>query len=179
MPRATCSFSSYLGGTGADGAGAITVAADYSAYLTGSTSSTDFPITAGAVQRTFGGERDAFVARVNAAGSALVYSTYLGGSLDDVGLAVAVDAAGTAFVSGATLSDNFPTTTGAFDTTCGTDAQCNPVFDANTGNTVASRDAFVTALNPSGSGFSYSTFLGGSLGELATGIAVMLWATFF
>ena len=89
-----------------------------SAYVTGATSSTDFPTTAGAAQTTHaGGDLDAFVTKLDATGSGLVYSTYLGGSDDDVGFGIAVDGAGSAYVTGETLSTDFPTTAGAVQTT--------------------------------------------------------------
>ena len=81
----------------------------------------DFPTTAGAFQTTYGGGRrnDAFVSKLNSSGSALVYSTYLGGSGDDVGHGIAVDSSGNAYVTGYTHSSDFPTTAGAFQTTLG------------------------------------------------------------
>ena len=89
-----------------------------SAYVTGDTSSTDFPTTAGAAQTTHaGGGIDAFVTKLDATGSGLVYSTYLGGSDADVGRGIAVDGAGSAYVTGYTHSTNFPTTAGAAQTT--------------------------------------------------------------
>jgi hypothetical protein len=88
------------------------------AYVTGLTQSTDFPTTPGAFQTTHGGGLfDAFVTKLNAAGTALVYSTYLGGSENDEGLGIAVDGAGNAYVTGFTQSTDFPTTPGAFQTT--------------------------------------------------------------
>ena len=89
------------------------------AYVTGYTDSTDFPTTAGAFQTTFGGKYDAFVTKLNPTGTALVYSTYLGGTGDDGGTGIAVDTAGNAYVTGVTYSTDFPTTAGAFQTTYG------------------------------------------------------------
>ena len=88
-----------------------------SAYVTGYTASTDFPTTAGAAQTTHAGEFDAFVTKLDATGSGLVYSTYLGGNSSDIGYGIAVDGAGSAYVTGGTLSTNFPTTAGAAQTT--------------------------------------------------------------
>ena len=89
-----------------------------SAYVTGYTGSTDFPTTAGAAQTTYaGGDIDAFVTKLDATGSGLVYSTYLGGSDADSGFGIAVDGAGSAYVTGSTRSTNFPTTAGAAQTT--------------------------------------------------------------
>jgi len=115
-------YSTYLGGSGNEEGSSIAVDSVGSAYVTGATSSTDFPTTAGAFQMTFGGgSGDAFVTKLNAAGSALLYSTYLGGNglVLDTGSAIAVDSAGSAYVTGFTDSTNFPTTSGAFQTTFG------------------------------------------------------------
>ena len=130
-----------------------------SAIVTGATSSTDFPTTAGAAQTTHaGGELDAFVTKLDATGSGLVYSTYLGGSVDDIGYRIAVDGVGSAYVTGETHSTDFPTTAGAFQTT-------DPAANAF--------DAFVTKLDATGSGLVYSTYLGGSDGlSSGRGIAV-------
>jgi len=106
---------------------------------------------------TFGGGFfDAFVTKLNGDGSALVYSTYLGGSVDDRGNAIAVDAAGNAYVTGSTSSNNFPTTSGAVQPTCG----------------ISGGDAFVSKLNETGTTLVYSTCLGGSGGQFGNGIAV-------
>src|SRR5207302_547605 len=92
-----------------------------SAYVTGKTSSANFPTTTGTFQTANAGAYDAFVTKLNAAGTGLVYSTYLGGGGGDFGQGIAVDSMGSAYVTGGTFSKNFPTTTGAFRT-------------ANTGN---------------------------------------------
>jgi hypothetical protein len=152
-------YSTYLGGSGNDGAFAIAVDTSGNAYVTGFTDSSDFPTTPGALQTTFGGVTDAFVSKLNAAGSALVYSTYLGGSgkemgFGDVGYGIAVDVSGNAYVTGRTASSDFPITPGAFQTT-----------NRRT-------DAFVSKLNPDGSSLLYSTYLGGSSEDLGLGIAV-------
>ena len=110
----------------------------------------DFPTTPGAVQPTTGGGQDAFVAKLTPDGTALVYSTYLGGSQFDGGQGIAVDAAGAAYVMGATDSMDFPTTPDAIQPTLG-----GPV------------DSFITALTPSGVGLAFSTYLGGSGADLA------------
>src|SRR5439155_16373246 len=101
-------------GSGVDEGFGIAVDTLGNAYVTGFTSSTNFPTTAGAFQATFGGTEDAFVTKLNPMGAGLVYSTYLGGSGVDDGLGIAVDTCGNAYVTGITLSTNFPTTAGAF-----------------------------------------------------------------
>jgi len=126
------------------------VDASGNAYVTGSTSwYSSFPTTPGAFQTTNGGQSTAFVTKLNATGSALVYSTYLGGSVVDSGNGIAVDASGNAYVTGSTLSSNFPTTPGAFQTTIG-----------------GAENVFVTKLNVTGSALLYSTYLGGG-GQIA------------
>lgn len=136
-------YSTYLGGGAVDFAQGIAVDGSGSAYVCGYTLSADFPTT-DALQRNFGGGQDAFVAKLNPAGTALVYSTYIGGSAFDVANSVAVDAAGNAYVTGWTASTNFPTR--------------NPLqATKRQGN-----DAFVLKLDPSGSALVYSTYLGGS-----------------
>ncbi len=152
-------YSTYLGGSYSDEGDTIAVDAAGNAYVTGHTDSSDFPITAGALDRTFGGASEAFVVKLNASGSGLVYSTYLGGSGNDYGYGIAVDAAGDAYVLGNTESRDFPTTAGALDTT----------FN---GGPNAYYDLFVTKLNASGSGLVYSTYLGGANEEDAESIAL-------
>src|SRR2546425_1653009 len=138
-------YSTFLGGSGLDQGFGIAVDATGNAYVTGVTVSIPFPTVTGAFQTTSGGSQDVFVTKLNPAGSALVYSTYIGGSGDDGGLGIAVDSLGNAYVTGFTTSTNFPTTVAAFQTTLrGLSA------------------AFVTKLNPTGSGLVYSTYLGGS-----------------
>jgi len=155
-------YSTYLGGSSSDAGYGIAVDAAGNAYVTGGTGSTDFPTTIGAFQTTKGGGfRDAFVTKLNPTGSALVYSTYLGGSGDDYGEGIKLDAAGNAYVTGGTGSTVFPTTAGAFQRTFGA-----PVCDGCTSN------AFVTKLDPTGSALVYSTYLGGSGRDGGWGIAV-------
>ncbi len=147
-------YSTYLGGNANDGGNKIAVDSAGNAYVTGYTASTNFP-TANAFKNTFGGgSDDIFLAKLNAAGSALVYSTYLGGSLGDAGYGIAVDAAGNAYVTGTTLSSNFQTAN-AFQSTL-----------------KSTQDAFVTKVNATGSALVYSTFLGGTGGEVGNSIAV-------
>jgi hypothetical protein len=153
-------YSTYLGGNITDVGYGIAVDSAGNAYVTGNTSSTDFPTTPGAFATTKNSVDDAFVTKLNASGTALVYSTYLGGNGTngtDVGYGIAVDSAGNAYVTGATLSTDLPTTPGAFETT-------------NNG----SDDTFVTKLNASGTGLVYSTYLGGNSADFGYGIAVDL-----
>jgi hypothetical protein len=149
-------YSTYLGGSGNDEGFGIAVDSAGHAYVTGFTSSPNFPTTVGAFDGTLGGTNDAFVTKLNPTGSALVYSSYLGGSGSDLGLGIAMDSAGNAYVSGRTSSPDFPTTAGAFQ----------PAFGGGT------NDAFVTKLDPTGSALVYSTYLGGSGSDPAAAIAV-------
>src|SRR5207244_1840388 len=140
------SYATYLGGSRNDTAYGIAVDASGNAYVAGITDSTDFPTTAGAFQPTFGGgSGDAFVTKLAPTGSALAYSTYVGGSALDRARGIAVDALGNAYVTGLTVSTDFPTTAGAFQTGC-------PGPSCGAG--------FVTKLNPPGTTLVYSTYLG-------------------
>jgi hypothetical protein len=153
-------YSTYLGSASAY---AIAIDGDRNAYVTGVTNSVNFPTTPGAFQSISGGGNDVFVTKLDPAGSALVYSTYLGGSGFEWGLGVAVDAAGNAHVTGYTSSINFPTTPGAFQP-----IPADPIGSQFANHT----DAFVTKLNPAGSSLVYSTYLGGSGGDTGAGITV-------
>jgi hypothetical protein len=148
-------YSTFLGGFDLDDGLGIAVDAAGNAYVTGETGSLNFPTTPGAFDTTRNGEFDAFVTKLNANGSALVYSTYLGGTFVDYASRVAVDAGGRAFVMGSTRSADFPTTPGAFDTTA------NGEFDV-----------FVTKLNSTGSALIYSTYLGGTGFDSGGGLAI-------
>jgi hypothetical protein len=110
-------YSTFLGGTGTDEGHGIAVDGEGRAYVTGTTESANYPTTPGAFDRTFNGFRDAFVTKLNASGSALAYSTFLGGTDLDEGAGIAVDRRGRAYVTGRTGSADYPTTPGAFDTT--------------------------------------------------------------
>ena len=114
---AALGYSTYLGGSGGDGGFGIAVDGAGSAYVTGGTSSADFPTTPGAFDTTLNGGGDAFVTKLDASGAALGYSTYLGGSDYDDGYGIALDGAGSAYLTGDTGSADFPTSAGAFDTT--------------------------------------------------------------
>jgi hypothetical protein len=146
-------YSTYLGGSTNDAAYDIAVDSAGNAYVTGFTTSTDFP-TADAFQPAYGGNGDAFVTKINADGTTLLYSTYLGGSSDEVGQGIAVDSAGSVYLVGYTGSDDFPTV--------------NPIQPTRHGY----HDAFVTKISPDGSALIYSTYLGGSGDDYGWGIAV-------
>jgi len=150
-------YSTYFGGGASDEGRSITVNASGYAYVAGRTVSPDFPTTADAFQRDFGGGLlyDAFVAQLDLAGSALIYSTYLGGSSAEGVDAIAIDANGNAYVTGQTFSTDFPTTADAFQPAYG-----------------GSGDAFVTKLNASASALVYSSYLGGSQQDQGTGLAI-------
>jgi Beta-propeller repeat len=148
-------YSTYLGGNSFETGQGIAVDGAGSVYVTGNAASTNFPTTAGAAQTTHAGGFDAFVTKLDAAGSALVYSTYLGGNGFEAGRGIAVDGAGSGYVTGNTLSNNFPTTAGAFQTT-----------------PAGVSDAFVIKLDATGSGLVYSTYLGGSALDIGHGIVV-------
>ena len=109
-------YSTFLGGTGDDQGQGIAVDGSGRAYVTGRTDSANYPTTSGAFDRIFNGEQDAFVTKLNASGSGLAYSTYLGGAFTDEGQGIAVDGGGRAYVTGNTSSTDYPTT-GAYDTT--------------------------------------------------------------
>jgi len=147
------SYSTYLGGSGQDYGEGIAIDGSGNAYVTGYTDPASFP-TKNPIQASNAGLWDAFITKINPAGSALVYSTYLGGSRFDYGLAIAVDGSGNAYVTGPTYSLNFPTK--------------NPLQASNGGE----MDAFVTKINSAGSALTYSTYLGGSFNDFAEGIAV-------
>jgi Beta-propeller repeat len=147
-------YSTYLGGSGDDFGQGIAADSAGNAYATGFTYSTNFPTT-NPLQPNFGGFTDVFVTKINAAGSARVYSTYLGGSGPDVGQGIAVDGAGNAYVTGYTISIDFP--------------KVNPLQTAHGG---IANDAFVTKINAAGSALVYSTYLGGSGDDRGAGIAV-------
>ncbi|MFQ6106667.1 MAG: SBBP repeat-containing protein [Thermoplasmata archaeon] len=151
-------YSTFIGGGSDDFATSLAVDGVGNVFITGWTSSVDFPTTVGAFNRTHGGSDDAFVVKLDASGGNLVYATYLGGNDIDYGRSLAVDETGNAYVSGTTLSMDFPVTPGAFDT----------VHSGGTGQW----DAFVTKLNHSGSALVYSTFVDGSGTDYAYSIAV-------
>jgi hypothetical protein len=165
----TLVYCTYLGGTGTDAAFGIALASDGSGdvYVVGKTSSQDFPLQSAIQTFVAGSATSGFVTRLNSSGTApLVFSTYLGGSnpgggVGDLAGAVAVDSSSPnyVYVTGQTFSTTFHTTPGAYQITCGS---------CSGGNS----NAFVTVLNPLGSAYIYSTFLGGSVSDTGDGIAV-------
>jgi uncharacterized protein (TIGR03437 family) len=171
-------FSTYLGGSRDDGIFGLAIDSSNNIYVTGSTASADFPITSGAVQSTFQGPftaanppssnivtnafGDGFVTKINPTGTAVLYSTYFGGTGDDSGQGIAVDSFGNAYVTGHTASKDFPTTSGAPQT-------------AWAGGGVYSQlvgDAYLMQLDAKGSTILFSTFLGSSGDDAGGAIAI-------
>jgi Beta-propeller repeat len=219
-------YSTYLGGVGEEFGAGLALDASGNVVITGGTSSTNFPTTPGAltlppstgISCRRGTITDAFVTRLNAAGNALLYSTYLGGACADSGSSIALDSSGNATIVGTTTSTNFPTTPGAYSTThrgfgmqdgfvarlnssgsalvystfvneflpssVALDSAGNAFVAGTTSGGIPTtagafqsshrgdRDAFILKLNPSGSSFVYSTYLGGSGRDDATAIAL-------
>ena len=153
-------YSTYLGGSDADAGVGIAVDQAGDAYVTGNTRSSDFP-TLNPFQSANTGNGDVFVTKLNPTGSALVYSTYLGGSSSNYAAGIALDPTGHAYVTGSTLSTDFPVTSGAFQT--------EHAGDPATDNTY---DAYVTKFAADGQSVAYSTYLGGPNNDQASGIAV-------
>ncbi len=151
-------YAGYIGGSGSDLGTSIAVDSSGNAYVTGQTDSTQatFPVTVGP-DLTQNGSTDAFVAKVNAAGTALVYAGYIGGSSEDIGHGIAVDSSGRAYVTGETAS-----TEATFPVTVGPDLTFNGGV----------RDAFVARVNAAGTGLLYAGYVGGSLDDSGNGIAV-------
>jgi uncharacterized protein (TIGR03437 family) len=168
----TLIYATYLGGSGDDGIGGLTVGPDGSAYVTGSTESSDFPVTVFLSNRgpvsapdnvdyVFG---DAFFARLKPDGSGLMVSEFIGGTADDGGAGIALDPAGNVILAGSTASPDFPVTSDALQPKFG---GFGPGFDP----WPPKGDGFLMMLNPAGKTL-YSTFLGGSLGDWIGGLAV-------
>jgi Beta-propeller repeat/Abnormal spindle-like microcephaly-assoc'd, ASPM-SPD-2-Hydin len=149
-------YSTYLGGAGSDYGFAIAVDSSGAAYVTGQTTSNNFPTTSGAYQTAFGGNQNVFVSKIKPGGSGLAYSTYLGGSGQDSGRAIAVDSAGDAYVDGSTTSSNFPVLNAA-----------QSVLGAG-----GATNGFIAKLKPDGTALDYSTYLGGSGQDVAGSIAI-------
>ena len=160
-------YTTFLGGTSAETPVGIAVDSAGNAYVAGTTQSPNFPTTTGAFDRTGAAQNfaDVFVTKLNPAGTALVYSTFVGGSNMEFGQDMALDGSGNVYVTGQTKSSNFPTTGGAFDRTLNIPANCPRCAVDNTDN-------FVFKLNAAGSALAYSTYLGGTDYDAARGIAV-------
>jgi len=148
-------YGTYLGGSGADYGWDIALDAGNNAYVTGYTLSEDFP-TVMPIQAASAGGFDVFISKINSAGSALSYSTYLGGSGTDIGQAITVDGSNRAHVAGYTLSTNFP--------------KVNQFQNELT--LTGHADAFISRVNSLGTALTYSTYLGGTKAEYASDIAV-------
>ncbi len=157
-------FSTYLGGGSYDYGNSVAVDSSGSAYIVGHTASTNFPLAGTPIQGTKAGVYDVFVAKLNPAGNALVYSTYLGGGAvdgDSVGRGIAVDSSGNAYITGSTDSANFPL--------------ASPLYGTNAGIS----DAFITKINSTGSGLLYSTYLGGTRQDSGQDIALDSWGNVY
>jgi len=154
-PSGALIYSTYMGGTNEDVGFAITLDANGGTYIAGSTDSSDYPITASAYQKLKKGRIDAFVTKLNAAGNTMLYSTYLGGKAENIANSIAVDASGNAYITGETISSDYPTTQGAYQRILS-----------------GPSDAFISKLDAAGSTLIYSTLLGGVTQETGFGIAV-------
>jgi len=164
---ATLVWSTYLGGSGIEEARALALCPDGRVTVTGYTGSANFPTTGGAVDTAFAGGdpllgSDAFVAQLSADGSTLLFSTFLGGTGDELGLALGVRDGGEVLVGGTTRSAGYPTTSGAWD-------------DDFNGGTNEVGDGFVTCLSPDGSALQWSTFIGGAGPDLVNALVVHGW----
>ena len=149
-------YSTYIGGSNEDYGNSIAIDTSGNAYIAGGTWSTNYPATSGAYQKTLGGSEDIIITKLNATGSALIYSTLIGGSSQEYGNSIAIDGGGNAYITGITFSPNYPKTPGAFQT--------------NSSDSYG--DAFITKINSTGSGLVYSTLIGGSYAESGSSIAI-------
>ncbi len=144
-------YSTYLGGSGSDVGQSITVDPSGEAVVLGNTTSTDFPTTANAYQSVNKGGQDAFVTKLSADGSSLLYSTLVGGSADEIPHSIVLDSEGNAYFTGYTLSSDFPHTKGAYH---------------------GQQDIIAVELNALGTNLVYSFLLGGSGTDVGRGIAL-------
>ncbi|MGI8550221.1 MAG: SBBP repeat-containing protein [Dehalococcoidia bacterium] len=159
-------YSTYLGGSGMDDGAGIAVDSEGNAFVTGNTTSSDFPTTANALQRTFptNGTSTAYLAKLSPDGTNLLYSTYLGGGVEDTE-AIALDRSGNVYLTGETSSKNFPTCPGS-------DPRCASIGSALQTTLKSDANAYVAKLSADGGHLLYSTFLGGSGEDRGEGIAV-------
>lgn len=146
-------YSTYVGGSGNDSGNSLAVDSSGDAFVAGGTTSSNFPTTASAFQKDLKGSVNAFVFELNPSGTALTYSTYVGGTGTDVANGIAIDTTG-AYLAGSTSSTDFPT------------------LNAYQSSLAGSNNGFVTKLNPIGSGLLYSTYLGGGTGDFASAVSV-------
>jgi len=147
-------YSTYFGGYDYEGARAIAVDEEGNAYLTGDTTSNDYPVTTGAYDETYNGGRDCFLLEFNSDGSDLIFSTYLGGTDDDIPNDLELADDGTLWIAGYTLSDDYPTTDDAYD------------------REMNDRDFIISQLSSDGSDLEHSTYAGGSLADEAWTLSV-------
>ncbi len=148
-------YSTFLGGSGGDDLYSLTLGAGNEVHVAGKTRSTDFPTTPGAFDRTYNGVDDVIVASIDSSGSTLVHSTFVGGAEQDVAGGIVLDSLGNTFVTGWTLSSDFPISPGAFDER------------AN-----GAGDTFLIKLNAAGTSMPYSTYIGGSYEEYGNSVGV-------
>lgn len=167
-PSGALLFSTYLGGDGTDEAHGIALDKVGNIYITGRTDSPDLPI-ASAIQPNNAGKEDAFVSVLKADGSALIYSTYLGGTDFDRAAGIAVDASGSAYIVGTSISSDFPTVNAMQPHYAGGDT---PAVIGAASDSLERGDAFITKLSPDGKSLVFSTYFGGTKGEEALGIGL-------
>ncbi len=148
-------YSLLIGGSGDDSGGSVSVDGKGYAFVSGTTGSKDFPTTPGCFDKTLNGKKDVFIVKIDPDGKSLVYSTYLGGDKEDFCLCSQIDNNGCIYLSGKTLSENFPVTSGVFDET----------FNGK-------NDVFVSKLNINGTKLEYSTFIGGSNEDSANDLTI-------
>jgi hypothetical protein len=148
-------YSTFIGDLNEDIGYSIALDSENNAYITGTTKSSDFPVTSGAFDTRYNGKIDCFVVKLSADGSTILYSTFIGGGYRDEGNSIALDTENNAYITGETYSSNFPVTSGAFDTSY------------NGGN-----ECFVVKLSADGSRLLYSTFLGGHGWDEGSSIAL-------
>jgi hypothetical protein len=148
-------YSTFLGSTGGETAYGVALDTAGNVYVTGVTASTNFPFTAGVFQTTYAGDGDVFVSEFNPSATGLIFSTFLGGTGDDVPAQIVLGSSGNIYLVGSTTSNNFPTTPGVMQT-------------AYAGN----QDAFLTEMKSDGSGLVYSTYIGGTGTDFGTAMAL-------